>query len=261
MNATFNVSVGDGHTIEEFQRVLNERVKWLGRASENSVAACALDVLRSIRVETRIAKLSSTKIVIQVESDMTPSWSSKGKSKAPCIRKGGVRYNKQPNERILWCQYPVYGSKLKVYRWDWNRGEKTTTYYIVAGSSGEAKKKVKEKLAKRINMYKGLAKHAISKLMMKTFSTSVTDAVNNATSQVADKNTVVVKQSLDNQFGIHIEDNLNYAVDALKNGEASIDTAVMKAANKVTSVINKKCEKILGFEKLPIPFPEVRTRK
>lgn len=146
MGASVKVSVGDGHTIEEFQRVLNERVKWLGMASENSVAACALDVLRSIRVETRIAKLSSTKVEVKLESSMTPSWSSKGKDKTPCIRQGKVKYVKQPNERIVWCQMPVYGSNLKVYRWDYHRGEKTTTYYIVAGSMGEAKKKAKEKV-------------------------------------------------------------------------------------------------------------------
>lgn len=261
MNASVNVSVGDGRTIQEFQKVLSERLKWLGMASENSVAACALDVLRSIRVETRIAKLSSTKIELKQESGMTPSWSTKGKDKAPCIRQGKVKYVKQPNERIVWCQMPVYGSKLNVYRWDYKRGEKTTTYYIVAGSQGEAKMKAKEKVQKRINMYKGLARHAISKLMMKTFATSITDAVNNATGQVADKNTVVVKRNLNNEYSIHIEDNLDYALDALKSGQSSIDIAMMRAANKITSVINQKCKGLVGFEKLDIPFPEVRTRK
>lgn len=97
--------------------------------------------------------------------------------------------------------------------------------------------------------------------MMKTFNTSITDAVNNATGQVADKNTVVVKESLNNSYSIHIEDNLNYALDALKSGQSSIDTAMMKAANKIASVINQKCKGLVGFEKLDIPFPEVRTRK
>lgn len=56
-------------------------------------------------------------------------------------------------------------------------------------------------------------------------------------------------------------DLLDYAKLALKGGDAAINQALMKAANKIASTINKKCEKLLLFEKIETPFPEIRQKK
>ena len=64
--------------------------------------------------------------------------------------------------------------------------------------------------------------------------------------------------------GMHVltlKDDLDYALAALKNGQNSVDIAIMKASNKIVSKINMKCKNLLGFEKLETPFPEVRQRK
>ena len=57
---------------------------------------------------------------------------------------------------------------------------------------------------------------------------------------------------------MNASDLLDYAKLALKGGDAAINQALMKASNKIASVINKKCEKLLMFEKLDTPFPEVK---
>ena len=54
---------------------------------------------------------------------------------------------------------------------------------------------------------------------------------------------------------------MDYAKLALKGGDAAINQALMKAANKIASTINKKAEKLLLFEKIETPFPEIRQKK
>lgn len=73
--------------------------------------------------------------------------------------------------------------------------------------------------------------------------------------------TRVVKSSNGSSYSLEASDLLEYAKLALKGGEGAVNTAMMKAANKITSVINQKCKKLLSFDKLETPFPEVRSRK
>ena len=62
------------------------------------------------------------------------------------------------------------------------------------------------------------------------------------------------------QFSLSAEDLLDYAKLALKGGDTAISNAIMKASNKIASVINQKCKNLLLFEKLDTPFPEVKQR-
>lgn len=54
---------------------------------------------------------------------------------------------------------------------------------------------------------------------------------------------------------------LDYAKLALKGGDSAINQALMKASNKIASVINQKCKNLLMFQKIETPFPEVRGRR
>lgn len=72
--------------------------------------------------------------------------------------------------------------------------------------------------------------------------------------------TRVQKNGNGSTFSLSAFDLLDYAKLALKGGDAAINQALMKAANKIASVINKKCEKLLMFEKLDSPFPEVKKK-
>ena len=46
-----------------------------------------------------------------------------------------------------------------------------------------------------------------------------------------------------------------------KGGDTAINQAIMKASNKIASVINQKCKNLLTFQPLGTPFPEVKSRK
>lgn len=62
-------------------------------------------------------------------------------------------------------------------------------------------------------------------------------------------------------YSLLLEDNLDYAIGAAEGGEAGMNVALQKALNKVSSVINHKCENLLLFEPLSTPFPELKQRK
>ena len=74
----------------------------------------------------------------------------------------------------------------------------------------------------------------------------------------ATETTRVQKNGNGSTFSLSASDLLDYAKLALKGGDAAINQALMKASNKIASMINKKCEKLLMFEKLDTPFPEVK---
>ena len=73
--------------------------------------------------------------------------------------------------------------------------------------------------------------------------------------------TKVTKFGSGSSYSLEASDLLEYAKLALKGGDSAINQAVMKASNKIASVINTKCKNLLSFEKLDTPFPEVRSRK
>lgn len=257
---TIQATVGNGHTLEEFMKVLDQRVQYLQESSHDALTACALDILRSIRVETTIAKLSSTKTDnVKDAPNLQLSYRTDGSKKIPCLRIGKTRYVKKPTERIV---FDSLDKCAKVFTWDYERGEKQKlTYIIVANSINQAKRKVKEIVKKRMMAYRGLAKRAISLLMMKTFSQSIADNVNTLTENVAQSMTSKIERVSNGMHVLSLKDDLDYALAALKHGQNSIDIAMMKASNKIVSKINMKCKNLLGFEKLETPFPEVRQRK
>lgn len=55
---------------------------------------------------------------------------------------------------------------------------------------------------------------------------------------------------------MRLRDELNYAVDALKGGQGEIDSCLQRAMNSIASIINRRCENLLGFNKIDIPFPK-----
>ena len=256
---TIRATIGNGHTLKEFMKVLNQRNKYLEETSHASITASALDILRSIRVETMVARLSSTKTDnVKPHPALRLAFSTLGTKKVPCLRNGKIRYVKQPSERIV---FESLEKGAKVYVWEYIRGQKKTTYYIVANSANQAKRKVKDIVKKRMMRYRGLAKRAISVLMQKTFNQSIVDNVNSLTENVAQKTANKIERVTNGMHVLTLKDDLDYALAALKNGQNSVDIAIMKASNKIVSKINMKCKNLLGFEKLETPFPEVRQRK
>lgn len=144
----------------------------------------------------------------------------------------------------------------KVFSWKRRSGR---VYYIVSSGLEAAQKWIKDTEKKRIQKYRGLAKHALGRLMHKAASLSVTDNVEAAAQTVAEQNTNVIKQNTgfnSGRYSLTMNDELNYALDALKGGQGEVNSCLERAMNSITSIINNKCKNVLGFEKLEIPFPK-----
>lgn len=73
-----------------------------------------------------------------------------------------MRYMLKSNERLMFATGDWKNCKV----WKWNDDARKRICYIVAHSSNEAKDWAFEKVKRRANFFKGLARIALSKLMM-----------------------------------------------------------------------------------------------
>lgn len=262
---TVEVTVGDNKTLEQFEKLLEDRIVYLKESARNGIAACAIDFLRSVRATTKQAKVSTVTSDVQVylNTQLYPSFKTVGKKRVFCLRYNGSKqeYKGAGNVRIT-----DKGAKVStqhVYNYTLRTKKKIVPYLIVATSEAVAlrwAKNFKKKLGMR---FSGLAKMALTTLMMKSVTVGKDGTEGNI--EVNAKAKEYTKRTETNgteqnaaRYEIQLDDNLNYAVPAVEGGSSGIDLAMKKAMNKITSVINQKCKNLLLFEKLPTPFPSIR---
>ena len=261
-----HASWASGKTLQAFAKVLQERMKWMNETARGSIAACAIQVLRSIRSVTRVAKLSSIKVEVQCDNTLYPSVTSHSARKTVCIRTKGSNQRYYGKERLARCDGDVDFKTWKVYRFLDKLSSKQTTYLIIAPSQSAAKSKAKSIVRGRQIRYAGLAKRALSVLMMKTVTKTVSDNVPPRVTAKAKELTShreIIAKSGDGsggKYALVLDDNLMYAKAAIKGGSAHVDMQMKKAMNKIVSVINQKLKKgggLFGTQKLETPFNEI----
>jgi hypothetical protein len=99
-----------------------------------------------------------------------------------------------------------------------------------------------------------LAKLAWGILSWKVASTSLGGT--NTTSKASATARNMTRISRQGDTSLTLEDNLDYAELALKNGKSDIDLAAAKAANAIAGMINKRLENKGLHERVEIPFPK-----
>ena len=262
-----STSFGSGGTIGTLSKILQQRMQYMRETARDSIAATAIDVLRSLRTATKVAKPSTIKVQVERDAHLFPSFTSRGGGKRPCLRIVGTNARYEGTEKML------MGEKMPVkvqhvYRFTDTFSRKKTTYLIVAPSMGVAKKRAQAIARKRGMRYAGLAKRALGILMFKTNTKRVNDGTLNPlvevkAEEITDKNETVRKVGEGGTYTLTLTDNLKYALDAIKGGRSNVEVAFKKAANKVASIINRRISKgnFLDAQKLPTPFPEVRQRR
>lgn len=266
-----NASFANGATLQEFGRIISERMKWMRETARDSIAACAMQVLKSIRTVTKVAKLSSIKVEVKADASLFPSYTTEGGRKFLCVRFKGSNQRYAGKEKLVSASKPMNVGTWFVFRFTDNLDSKLTSYLIVAPSLSSAKAKAKSIVRSRQIRFAGLARRAISVLMMKVGTKGVSDSVPMRVTAKAKQTTrtkEIVAKAADGQGGKYalvMYDELKYAVDAIKGGRTAVDTQMKKAMNKIVSVINRKIPDsgtFFGRKKLATPFPEVvRKRK
>ncbi len=274
MAASVNISMSfaDGTTLQQFGKIIAERMKYMRETARDSIAACAVNVLKSIRTITRVAKLSSIKVNVKVDTTLYPSYTTQGSKKSLCVRYRGSNQRYHGEEHLTAAGHPTKIGTWQVYRFTDALSSKMTKYLIVAPSQSAAKTKAKAIVRSRQIRYAGLAKRALGVLMHKTATNqnpndNVPMRVTAKANSLTQTRESVARATDGNggKYALVMDDNLRYATDAIKGGRQAVDVQMKKAMNKIVSIINRKIPDgatFFGSKKLPTPFPElVRKRK
>ena len=271
--ASINISASwaNGKTLQEFGKVLQERMKYMNETARDSVAACAINVLKGIRSIVKVAKPNKQKVNVVADNTLYFSVTTQGGKKIPCIRVKGSNQRYAGSEKMVIAGQPVDAKTWKVFRFQDTLSKKNTTYLIAAPDMASAKARAKKIVSSRVIRFAGLARRAISMLMMKTNTKNVNDNVPQRVTQkakeVTEKKEIIAKANdgKGGKYALVLVDDLNYALKAIKGGRGAVDIQMKKVMNKIVSIINQKLKKsgggFFGPQKLETPFPEVRKRK
>lgn len=268
-----HATAGDGQTLRKFSEILQQRMKYMNETARDSVAACALQVLRSLRAATAVAKASKVKPKLQRNNVLELSYTTKGRRRIPCLRIKGSLARYSGEERLVLAAELARGADAtwQVYYFEDDfSASKRNKYLVAAPDAATAKAKAKQIMVRRALRYAGLAKRAISVLMMRTFTGAVADAVSPKVTKKAYETTSRSEAvSADSKNGggayrLTLSDELRYALLALKGGSGAVDVQMKKALNKIVSTVNRKIPDGYTFfspQKLDTPFPEVSRRR
>lgn len=269
-----HATAGNGATLKQFAEILQKRMQYMNETARDSIAACALQVLRSLRTVTRVAKPKGIKPELKAENQLYPSWTTKSGKKGVCLRIKGSNQKYAGTEKMIFAQQPTRGmDKLwKVWSFVDPYSKSQKKYMLAAPNLTIAKQKAKAVISRYAMRFAGLAKCALSMLMMKTYTgkkenDNVPAHVTAKAMQTTRKSESVSKnqQAEGGTYSLTLTDELKYAVDAIRGGKAQVDTQMKKAMNKIVSTINHKIPDSNTFfspQKLETPFPElVRKRK
>lgn len=252
--------------LDGFREILEARQAYLGETAEASVRAMMVDALKSLRTTTKVAKVAGIKVAVERNDAIKVSYFTQGGVRKMCFRFGnGARIigNAEGKQKFVEC----HGRKLKdLAAYTFEDAEGGARYLIAAPSKGTAAKSARKIVATRLLRYRGLARRAISALMIKTHSRAPSDTFGR---RVAAKAYEVTRtretwQDLPSGggiFSIRATDNLRYAESALKGGASDIGRALMASANKAAGRIQHCCKDLLKRGALKTPFPEIQTKK
>ena len=213
-------------TLKKFSEIISDRMKYLNETARGSVAACALQVLRSLRTVTAVAKRNSIKPKLVPMNEYYPSFTSRSnKSHVPCIRVKGSKARYNGNSKVVFSSRPERGMEKSWHVWyvKDEYSQKERSWLIAAPSKAVAKNTAKKLISRRAMQYAGLARRAISMLMMKTFNKGVSDNVSAKVTakanEVTRKNeTVHESPTTGGTYTLTLTDSLRYALDAIRGG-------------------------------------------
>lgn len=229
----------DGKPLAVLSDLIKERQRILGESAQDAVIATGIDALLSLRALTRVAPKT--------------------------IPKRDVRFGKSDPKYVT---YPR-GTYRRTIVTRWRKGERVNLikWQKIEGRTKRGKPRATsadrqaawERWGKVI--YSGLARRALGLAMNRLSTRQVkSERVNMRLSRIASANVAVRKVDACGVFILNIRDNLGYAVQALRGGQAAVDLALKRAANKIAGRLCRVAERKFG-ERIATPFPEVRKRR
>ena len=229
----------EGRPLAVLSDLIRQRQKYLGESAADAVVATGIDALNSLRALTRVApKTIPKKDVVFGKSD--PQYAT---------------YPRGVYRRVVVTRWRK-GHRVNIIKWQKVKGRTKRGRPRATSADRRAAWEHWGKVR-----YSGLARRALGLAMNRLSTRQVkSERVNMRLSRIASANVDVRKVTLGGVFVLNIRDNLGYAIQALRGGQAAVDLALKRAANKIAGRLCRVAEKKFG-ERIATPFPEVRQRR
>lgn len=265
-SVTFEAHWAGNKPLSVLQDLIAKREQFLkNETTENAVVATAINVLSSLKPQTKVARKEAADGDFEVRWCGESGWrGGKGnRRRAPIVNGHRVKDVFPVNN-----MYGLNGTG-NLYRVTltnkniWPKVAKNApVYYVMAPDATVARKFAVARVNRALKRESGLARGVIGYAQAKASNRPMSDAgaaiVNKgALIATAAKVTTGGDGRGAGSFWFQFEDELNYSMRALKGDVAAIDIAMMKAANRTAGLINH----LAGFdldEQIPTPFPEVK---
>lgn len=256
-----------GKSLDELTKLIALRVERLKELSKDAVIATAIDVLVSLRADTRDARSGdgvNPPRRLTPRRDLFVSFRG-GRAHIPCLRVGsrhGPEFHHEGSFYIAdkGCKlFDLLVFQVVPYH------ERIKPYFVAAHSAADVLKFEGEMIRGRVKRKGGLARSALGVAMAKLSTRNSADdvsakirALSSNLSQVA----VTGGGFGSGDFGLYYKSELDYGIPALKTGEGGVDAAMQRAANKIAGLITHAAHEAGDFEHdIKTPFPDVRRRR
>lgn len=262
---TITCTCAKAGTLNVLNRLIGERERVLQESARDAVIATAINVLTSLRSATRSAK-SRRKYKIQVEAvpGVRPGFTGGRRAPRRCLRtETGDRYESDLKVRFTNNGRSLKSKLLKVYRVI-PEHESVKPYLCVAESVKDAHHYEAMRTLRRIENYGLLARSALGVAMRAISTRNVKDDASPLAEQKASTLASVQTFGGDNSpnFTAVVNDNLDYAVAALRRGRGDVDLAFRKAANRTAGILTSHLHRLGDFSNdIASPFPNIRRRR
>ena len=249
----------EGKPLSVLNDLIAKRSRALKEAVRDATAAVGINALNSIRAATMDAR-KRKKFDIKVEDTGWYAGFSKT-THTMCVREGVSPYSRRIDglNRVIYLTHGIKRqSERHVFKVTQEKKD-IEPFYIACASITVAMDYALKATKHRIDRFGTLARNALGIAMHKLAGTSKLEGSQESQNAASKVGTVQVHDR-DGEYSVLITDELEYATDALKGGEKELDTALMKAANKVAGILKRFAGSELKDE-LETPFPEVKQRK
>ena len=266
-SCSITCKTASGKSLEELSNLIALRVERMKEFTQDAVIATAIDVLVSLRAETRDARKgdrSDPPRRLTPRNDLFVSFRG-GRAHIPCLRAGsrnGPEFHHEGSFYIAdkGCRL----SDLLVFQVVPHH-ERIKPYFVAAHSAADGLKFEGDMIRGRVKRKGGLARSALGVAMAKLSTRNSADdvsakirALSSNLSQVA----VTGGGFGSGDFGLYYKSELDYGIPALKSGDSGVDIAMQKAANKIAGMLTHAAHKAGDFEHdIETPFPEVRKAR
>lgn len=268
-------ATADGKPLEVLQDLVAKRARALRETTRDAVVATAINILSSLRSQTKIAKEKPDRQSYYIElSDLFGGF--EGKDGKVCARIGGhygkksdikpaLGFNATKGGVLRSRVYKVFANNPRMTFYQ-NRNFPNRCWYVLCEHEGQARTYAERCIGRMLRKERGMARYTISIAQAKVSTrSSMTSRPSGAKSWQIAHSASQVKIGGGGfnagSFNIQFFDALDYSLDALKGGKTSFNLACMKAANKTAGLIHLAYVNKKFGEDCQTPFPEARSAR